>query len=114
MIKEFFSKKIVQIVSVVLGCIIALYTMIYIDVVSRAKEAYMQGEKYWSWSENPQEKKAFLEKELNRRLEELKIKLDKNKLTMEQYENQVDIAKFDYDRNMEESSINMLMYGIKL
>lgn len=103
--KGFFKKKPVQIISIVLSVIFVVYAMIYVDVVSRARESYLEGEKYWRWHENPSEKKVFLDKELERRLSEIKKDLDKNKITQEQHEDKVDIAKFDYERNMEESSI---------
>ena len=103
--KEFFKKKPVQITLLVCGVIAVVYAMIYVDVVSRAKESFLEGEKYWRWHEHPEEKKTYLEKELQNRLAELEKDFKKNKFTQEQYEDRIDIAKFDYERNMEESSI---------
>jgi len=94
-----------QIFSAVFICIAAVYAMVYLDVVSRAREAYLEGEKYLSWHENPSQKKEYLDAELDERLKALKKELERGRISSEEYADKVDIAKFDYERNMEESSI---------
>ena len=56
----------------ILAVVAAIYAMIYADVVLRAREAYLEGEKYMSWHENPRLK----EQELNARFDKAKADLD--------------------------------------
>jgi hypothetical protein len=46
----------------VTGCI--AYGMARYELVSRAKKAYLEGEKYYSWMQEPAKKKAFMDGEL--------------------------------------------------
>jgi hypothetical protein len=64
--KELFQKKWVKTAGIVIGCIIAVYAMIYIDVVMRARSAYLEGEKYWAWNENPALKEQALKAEFDK------------------------------------------------
>ncbi len=82
-----------------------LYGMVYVDVILRARESYMEGEKYWRWSEHPEEKSAALEQEFNKEKAGLDEKLAKNKLTKDEYDRRLEIAQFDRDRSLDESSI---------
>ncbi len=82
-----------------------LYGMIYADVVSRARESYLEGEKYSRWHEHPEEKQTAL----NAKFESEKAALDKKnaagKMDKDEYDRQLEILQFDRDRNLEESSI---------
>ena len=99
------QKKWVRYGLLTLGTIAALYGMIYIDVVCRAKESYLQGEKYWRWNEHPEEKQAELDAQFNQAKAELDKKLAANALKKDEYDRQMEILQFDHDRHMEESSI---------
>ncbi len=87
------------------GTVAVLYAMVYADVLLRAREAYMEGEKYWRWSEHPEEKAAALEQDYNKEKAALDVRLDKKKITKDEYDRRLEIAQFDRDRNLEESSI---------
>ncbi len=88
-----------------IATIIAVYAIIYIDVVSRARHAYLEGEKYMQWHENPSLKKDFYDKKLAARKEELKKQLEKGKITQREYEIQAEIAEVGIKRELEESSV---------
>lgn len=88
-----------------LGTIAILYGMIYWDVVSRAKESYLEGEKYWRWHEHPEEKIADLEKKFEKSKADLEKKLAKNKIKKNEYDRQLEILEFDRKQQLEESSI---------
>ena len=103
--KEFFSKKWVRAASLTLFCVAAVYAMIYVDVTMRARSAYLEGEKYWQWSENPALKKAALDGEFQKRKLGLDAGLAKGKLTQDEYNKQLDIAGVNRDERMSESSI---------
>ncbi|MFA5857503.1 MAG: hypothetical protein WC955_00390 [Elusimicrobiota bacterium] len=109
-----FTKKWVQIVSAVIVFILTVYTVVYFDITSRAKEAYLEAEKYQAWHTDPQlkvkqleeqyttEKKA-LEKRLNPSL--INTILGVKKLTKEELAQQVDAIEFEHTRRLNESSI---------
>jgi hypothetical protein len=103
--KELFQKKWVKAGLTVIGCIIAVYALIYVDVILRARSAYLEGDKYWSWYDNPQAKKDALEKEFNKQKDTLDKKLAKRKVSKEDYDRELEIDKFNYDQQLSESSI---------
>lgn len=100
-----YQKKWVQYSLLTIGTIAILYGMIYIDVVSRAKESYIQGEKFWRWHEHPEEKKSELDAIYEKGKADLEKKLSKKKISQEEYDRQLEILGFDRDRNLEDSSI---------
>jgi len=100
-----FAKKWFKVIVLCAVTVTVMYVMIYIDVVLRAKNAYLEGEKYWSWYENPERKKSFLDNRFKKDKDELDKKYAKKKWTEEDYNRQMDIIKFNYEREMEESSI---------
>jgi len=89
----------------VLVTILIVYGMIYVDVTSRAKEAYREAEKFTSWHKDPVLKKSFLEQKYIKDKRELDSKLSKRKLSKERYEQDLEILGFDKDHAMKESSI---------
>lgn len=102
---ELFRKKWAKTVLLVVGCVAVVYGMIYIDVLMRARSAYMQGEKYWRWHENPKEKAAALETAFQKDKAALDKKLSSGKLTQGDYDKQLDILTFKRDERIAESSI---------
>ncbi|MBN1621430.1 MAG: hypothetical protein JW871_02430 [Endomicrobiales bacterium] len=103
--KEFFQKKWVKSAGIVLLCIVLVYLLIYIDVLMRARSAYLEGEKYWRWHENPQEKQQELFAGLQEEKEKLSKELSKDKISQDDYNKQVEIAEFNYEQKLNESSI---------
>ena len=99
------KKRWVKNALIAAGTIAVLYAMVYVDVVLRAREAYLEGEKYMSWSENPGLKKSVLDEKFNKQKSDLDKKLDHKKLSKDEYDRQVEVATFDRDRQMEESSL---------
>jgi hypothetical protein len=99
------NKKLIKICGIILATVITVYAMIYIDVVLRAREAYLQGEKYLSWHEKPELKKTDLDRELAAEKLRLDKKLAAGKITKEEYSRQTDICTFNHERKLEESSI---------
>lgn len=100
-----YRKKWAQVAGLTFGTIAALYGMIYLDVVSRAKESYLEGEKYWRWSEHPEEKKTELDQNFEKSKAELDKRLAKNKISKDEYDRQLEILQFDREHALEESSI---------
>lgn len=100
-----FKKKWVRVAALAAGTVIIVYAMIYVDVVLRARSAYLEGEKYWRWHTHPGEKQKFLDDRLDKEIKKLREKLSKNKITKEEQDRQEEIAKFNHKRELEESSI---------
>jgi hypothetical protein len=98
-------KKWQQILVLVAATVAIMYGMIYIDVVSRAKEAYMEGEKYWAWTDHPEQRVQFLNDQLTTEKAELQNKLSKGKLSQDEYDRELQLAQFDHDQQAKESTI---------
>lgn len=103
--REWLKRRWVQNAALVLGVIAVVYGMIYVDVILRAKEAYQEGEKFWRWHEHPEEKKQALTQKWDQEKADLDRQLAKGKITQEQYQQKLDLAKFDLEQGLEESSI---------
>ncbi len=103
--KELLQKRWVKTAGLVLLCIGAVYALIYADVVLRARSAYLEGEKYWSWHSNPQEKAKALESAFAEEKAALDTQLAKGKLKKEEHGQQLEIAQFNRDQKLKESSI---------
>lgn len=102
---QWYQKRWVQNVLVTAGTVLILYGMVCIDVVSRAKESYLEGEKYMRWHENPSEKKAELDAKFEKEKAGIDENLADNAIDQDEYDRQLEILEFDRERNMEESSI---------
>lgn len=89
----------------VIGVICAVYAMIYIDVVSRARYAYLEGEKYSRWNDTPGEKASFLETKFNGDKTKLDKILTRGKITPEEYQTKLEAMRFDKEQALEESSL---------
>ncbi len=102
---KLLPQKWQRITASVVATIIAVYVIIYVDVVLRARSAYLEGEKYWSWHENPSLKELYFKQILEKEKTELKKKLDSKKIDQKEYDIQIEITEFNNKREREESSI---------
>ena len=99
------NKKWIKIAVPVALTVAIMYAMVYFDVTMRAKSAYMEAEKYRSWHENPQAKKLALQEKLDKEMKKLEAELSKNKIKKEDYDKEAEVARFNFSRESEESSI---------
>ena len=102
---ETVDKKWVRTTGVVLALIAAFYAMVYVDVILRARDAYLEGEKYMRWHEGPRLKMTELNAKYEKQKAALGKKLAKRKISQDEYDRRLEIAAFDRDRLMEESSV---------
>jgi hypothetical protein len=98
-------KKWQKITLLVLGTVAVMYAMVYVDVVSRAKSAYLEGEKYWNWADHPDQRAKALEDQLVKDKAELQDRLAKNKLSKDEHARELELLEFDYEQQAKESSI---------
>lgn len=104
-IKTLSQKKWFKIALPVVVTIFIMYAMVYVDVVLRARHSYLEAEKYWSWYEHPELKKEALQKKFDGYKKQLDEKLSKGKINKDDYDRELEIRKFEFDRENEESSI---------
>lgn len=90
---------------VVLTCVGAVYGMAYVDLVLRARSAYLEGEKYLEWERKPELKKAALDAELVQK--ELRLQADRKagRLTQAELDQRLALARFARDDAFNESSL---------
>lgn len=89
----------------VLGTAAVTYGMIYIDVIQRAKESYLQGEKYMRWADHPEEKAKEVDQQFERDKRALDAKLSKGSVSKEEYDRDLDLLQFDREQSLKESSV---------
>jgi hypothetical protein len=103
--QKWWNKRWVQNVGIVLVAVAGVYLLIWNDVRSRAKEAYMEAEKYMSWHKDPQLKQAHFNKLFVEEKEKLTEHLRRNKIDDNEYRRKLDVLEFDRDFHMNESSL---------
>jgi hypothetical protein len=83
----------------------AVYGMARVDLILRARSAYLEGEKWSQWSREPELKKAHFDAELASREAELSVELAKGRIDLAAYERKAGLARFERDQAVEESSL---------
>ena len=83
----------------------AVYGMARADLYLRSRSAYLEGEKWMEWSRKPELKKAHFDSELAARERELSLELAKGRIDRPAYERKVELARFERDQAVAESSI---------
>ncbi|HRY28613.1 MAG TPA: hypothetical protein P5079_01100 [Elusimicrobiota bacterium] len=103
--KEWLQKRWVQNTLLVAGTAAVAYLMVFIDVQARAREAYRQGETSLRWAQNPDEKKQFYEEKFLREKKKLDRRREKAEISQEDYDQDLEVLKFDRDQVVGESSL---------
>ncbi|MCB4756851.1 MAG: hypothetical protein LHV69_07465 [Elusimicrobia bacterium] len=100
-----WQKKWIQVPGLILAGAAAVYALIYMDVVLRAKEAYQEAEKYMAWNQNPALKKDYFEKKFADDKAKLDRLLEKKKIKPEEYQEREETLDFDKQFMLNESSL---------
>lgn len=87
------------------GGLLFVYGVAYVDLVLRARSAYLEGEKYMTWNEHPELKKAALDAELARREQELRDQASSEDWSQETLSQRLYLARFQHDERLKESSL---------
>jgi len=98
-------KKWQRIAVSVVGTAAVMYGMIYADVVMRARESYLEGEKYWNWADHPEQRAQVLAQKFDADKAALDRKLSKGELTKDDYDRDLELLQFDHEQASQESSI---------
>ena len=87
------------------GLLAFVYAAACVDVVLRARSAYLEGEKYLSWNEHPELKKAHFDAALDARLKSLEADRAAGRISPAELERKSALARFERDQAMAESSL---------
>jgi hypothetical protein len=87
------------------GLFAFVYAAACVDVVLRARSAYLEGEKWLSWNEHPDLKKAHFDAELAERRRAFEADRDAGKLTAAEFDKKLALATFERDQAVAESSL---------
>lgn len=82
-----------------------VYASAYVDLVLRARSAYNEGEKWLSWNEHPELKKAHFDAVLAARQKTLEADRDAGRLSPAEFDRQLGLARFERDQAVSESSL---------
>jgi hypothetical protein len=99
------SKRVGRALLIAAAVAAAVYAMVRVDLVLRARAAYLEGEKWAEWNRRPELKKAHFDAELAAREGELSRELAKGRLARLAYERKVGLARFERDQAVAESSL---------
>lgn len=83
----------------------SVLAIVYIDVQSRAKTAYLEAEKYMDWNAHPEKKKAYYDTRFDREKADLARDLEQKKISQESFNEKLNAAQFDHDYALSESSL---------
>ena len=103
--QPFRKKRWVHIAGMALFSIGAVYGMIYVDLVLRARHAYLEGEKYLEWHFHPDRKAQYYKTWQVQRLAELEKKLSQRKITQDIFQREKELLEFQKTQALEDSSI---------
>ncbi|MBI4369786.1 MAG: hypothetical protein HY547_06120 [Elusimicrobia bacterium] len=91
--------------SLVIGVIAGIYSLILGDLWLRGRDAYLEGEKYMRWHQNPQEKRSSINAEFNGRRQDIERLLRKGRLSEKDFEERLELLEFDQEEQLKESSV---------
>lgn len=89
----------------ILGALAFVYGVAYVDLVFRARRAYLEGEKYMQWAQDPSLKKAALDAELSQQQRDLRAQASREVWPADKLQQRLFLAQFDHDERMKESSL---------
>lgn len=87
-----------------LASMAAFYGVVAADVALRARSAWLEGEKYMRWHDHPDEKRAFFDAEFARDEARLREGLASGKMTKDEFDERLELARFERDQSVSESS----------
>ena len=89
----------------VLACAAAVYAMVYVDLVLRARSAYLEGMKYLEWEQKPELKKAYFDERLAKKERDLKAEEASGKAAAAEVQERLTLARFERDERVAESNL---------
>jgi hypothetical protein len=87
------------------GLLAFVYAAACVDVVLRARSAFLEGEKWLSWNEHPEFKKAHFDSEFDERRRAIERERDSGRLSAGDFDKKMQLASFERDQAVAESSL---------
>ena len=84
-----------------------------VDLLLRARSAYLEGEKYMEWHRHPEAKKAFYEERFRKESERLDREKTAGDLTETEFGQRLELARFRRDEAVAESSLKYAYHWYK-
>lgn len=81
------------------------YGLVYADLVLRAREAYLEGEKYLEWQRDPAKKAAHFKKAFEVEKARLEGLRDRGKMDAQEFRQRLELAQFEEEFRVGESSL---------
>ena len=103
--RKLLKNKTAKVILTIACIVVSVYVIVYVDLILRARGAYLEGEKYWNWHFNHEIKNEMLMKEFNKEKQRLDRKLKNKRITEQDYKRQLEILEFEHRKKLEESSI---------
>ena len=98
---------------VLIAAVLAVYGIVYQDVVSRAREAYEMGETYLAWHADPAKKSEALAAWFQEEKRELERRLKAGSIDDRTFRERMDTLQFDYDFRLGESDLKYAYHWFK-
>ena len=84
---------------------VAVYAMAYVDLIFRARAAYLEGEKYLDWNEHPELKRDYYERIFAQRKKRIEADFKSGRLTQAEEVQKIELARFREKERVSESSL---------
>jgi hypothetical protein len=90
-----------------------IYACVYIDLTLRARSAFLEGEKYMGWHENPSEKQAFYSALFEERQQALQAERSAGSIGAAELTQRLELEAFRRDEAVAESSLKYAYHWYK-
>ncbi|MFC1680060.1 hypothetical protein ACFL2T_07620 [Elusimicrobiota bacterium] len=95
------------------GVALALYALVYLDLVLRARSAYLQGERYMEWHGKPEAKRAFFEERFSDERSRLEAEKVAGRMSDAEFRQRLELEEFRRDESVAESSLKYAYHWYK-
>ncbi|MFA5140966.1 MAG: hypothetical protein WC728_17200 [Elusimicrobiota bacterium] len=105
--------RFVRPILIVLAVVLAVYAMVFADLALRARSAYLEGEKYMRWHQDPALKKAFFEAAFQGEKARLERERAAGRIGEAEYLQRLELERFRRDESAGESSLKYAYHWYK-
>lgn len=98
---------------VAVAAVLAVTALVYLDLVLRARSAYLEGERFMEWHRDPEVKKSHFEAELQRETRRLETERSAGRLSEPEFQQRLELERFRRDEAVAESSVKYAYHWYK-
>jgi len=92
---------------------LAVTALVYLDLVLRARSAYLEGERFLEWHRDPEAKKSHFEAEFQRESRRLDAEKSAGRLSEPEFLQRMELERFRRDEAVAESSVKYAYHWYK-